>query len=358
MTQTTLLQLAKQGQPKAIAALINKSLQPKGITAKIFLKGECLQVILEADRVPNQQILAPFVSQGLQNLDPPSIQLVKIYGIQTGKKSPAWVEKVQLNGANPGDRPLSFPTTVQQPPQPPAPAPPPPPVTPVRSAPPPRATPPRPVTPPAPPTPPTPRPPVTPVPAPAAIEFEQMSAEDWEDWLHDRLRLPTKGKWSIAYYYALPKLADLLVEFVPSYGEVSDGVAVRYHGELAYLLLTPKYLACYWCPDFSSYVEPGFIIRLDKIAKIVASKRGLVVHQKRSSAKVYFTHPKLGHEFLGDRLSKWVAVDRKPWIGGDIYELAYSLYGIFALVVTIAFNVAGLLLLLQYLLQSFMAIPL
>ena len=57
--QQNLLELAKQGNSRAITALINRSLQPKGITAKVNLKGSCLQTpgSLISKEVP--QILAP-----------------------------------------------------------------------------------------------------------------------------------------------------------------------------------------------------------------------------------------------------------------------------------------------------------
>jgi len=51
--QPNLIELAKQGNAKAIATLINRQLQPKGITAKaIHTHKECrLRMILEADAV-------------------------------------------------------------------------------------------------------------------------------------------------------------------------------------------------------------------------------------------------------------------------------------------------------------------
>jgi hypothetical protein len=55
MTQPDLLDLAKQGNPKAIAALLNRSLQAKGITAKANLKENgYLQVMLEASQIPSR----------------------------------------------------------------------------------------------------------------------------------------------------------------------------------------------------------------------------------------------------------------------------------------------------------------
>lgn len=43
MIQLNLLELARQGDAKAIAALMNRSLQAKGITAKATLQGWLLE---------------------------------------------------------------------------------------------------------------------------------------------------------------------------------------------------------------------------------------------------------------------------------------------------------------------------
>ncbi|MEW6494680.1 MAG: hypothetical protein AB1589_19515, partial [Cyanobacteriota bacterium] len=69
MTQPNLSKLAKQGNPKAIAALINRSLKPKGITAKACLEENgCLQVILESSQVPPRSLIR-FIRQGLISLE-------------------------------------------------------------------------------------------------------------------------------------------------------------------------------------------------------------------------------------------------------------------------------------------------
>ena len=63
MTQPNILELAKQGDAKAIALLLNRQLQAKGITAAASLKGGCLQVMLESAEAPSQQVLTPWVSK-------------------------------------------------------------------------------------------------------------------------------------------------------------------------------------------------------------------------------------------------------------------------------------------------------
>ncbi|MEG4036193.1 hypothetical protein QUA03_20450 [Microcoleus sp. S36b_A4] len=45
MTQPNILELAKQGDAKAIALLLNRQLQAKGITAAASLKDGCLPLV-------------------------------------------------------------------------------------------------------------------------------------------------------------------------------------------------------------------------------------------------------------------------------------------------------------------------
>ena len=97
MTQTNLLELAKQGDPQAIATLMNRSLQPRGITADVELQGNCLRVALEAEQVPNRQALTAFVQNGIGNLAIQSIQSIKVTGRQIGASVPAWVHEIILD---------------------------------------------------------------------------------------------------------------------------------------------------------------------------------------------------------------------------------------------------------------------
>ena len=96
MAQENYLELAKQGNPRAIAALMNRSLQPKGITAKTGMKDGCLQVMLESAQVPDQKVMIPFVRKGITILKAKLIERVKVYGRQTGKDFPDWIQTFDL----------------------------------------------------------------------------------------------------------------------------------------------------------------------------------------------------------------------------------------------------------------------
>jgi hypothetical protein len=96
MTEQNLLKLAKQGNPKAIAAMLNQSLKSKNITAKVNLKDDCLHVLLESAQLPKQQTLVSFIRKGLIQLEAESIKTVKVYGRQTGEEFPAWNETFEM----------------------------------------------------------------------------------------------------------------------------------------------------------------------------------------------------------------------------------------------------------------------
>lgn len=105
MSDSNLLTLAKQGNPKAIAAMLNKSLQPKGITAKAGVKENCLQILLESEQIPDQEAMVSYIRKGLINLGVESIKSVKVYGRQKGIETPAWNQQFEL--AFPEEKPES-----------------------------------------------------------------------------------------------------------------------------------------------------------------------------------------------------------------------------------------------------------
>jgi hypothetical protein len=96
MNQADLLQLAKQGDPQAIATLLNHALQPRGVTTKTALVGDCLKILIEAFAAPDQTAVLDFIQNGLTNLAPAKITRVSLYGKQTGQEMPLWEESFDL----------------------------------------------------------------------------------------------------------------------------------------------------------------------------------------------------------------------------------------------------------------------
>lgn len=95
-TSSPHLNAAKQGDPEAIAALMNQSLQSKGICVKTTAANQCLTITAESETVPEQGALVDFIRQGITNLKPSSIERIVIQGKAAAQKRIAWRETVDL----------------------------------------------------------------------------------------------------------------------------------------------------------------------------------------------------------------------------------------------------------------------
>ncbi|MEH2057292.1 MAG: hypothetical protein V7K97_14250 [Nostoc sp.] len=83
--EPNILQLAKQGNPKAIATIINRQLEPKGIVAQVDLKDNCLQILIEAIQLPPQQIIVEYFRKSFTSLGASAIKTIKVYGKRPGE---------------------------------------------------------------------------------------------------------------------------------------------------------------------------------------------------------------------------------------------------------------------------------
>ena len=72
------IELAKQGNYKAIATLLNGKLHPEGINAKVNIVNGWLHILIEADELADKNILIDMVQNELIELAPESIKRVKI----------------------------------------------------------------------------------------------------------------------------------------------------------------------------------------------------------------------------------------------------------------------------------------
>ncbi len=95
-TQSEGVQLAKRGDPKAIAALMNRSLQSKGISVTAFIQKSRLNIFLESAEVPPEEVLIAIIRKGLNNLHIETIQTVRVHGKQIGSDLPSWVKEFPL----------------------------------------------------------------------------------------------------------------------------------------------------------------------------------------------------------------------------------------------------------------------
>lgn len=103
MGQPTLFELARQGNLEAIALLINRSLQPHSITAKLIRHESCLKILLEGAEVPPQSI-AKSLQKGIEKLEISTIDRLEIHGKQSDTHTLTWTKTVQLAPPKPSSK--------------------------------------------------------------------------------------------------------------------------------------------------------------------------------------------------------------------------------------------------------------
>ncbi|MBE9040082.1 hypothetical protein IQ235_04655 [Oscillatoriales cyanobacterium LEGE 11467] len=99
MAQSEILTLAKQGNPKAIAALMNYSLRSKQITVVVDIADACLSVVATAPKPPDRAFMIHFVRKGLDKLGIESLDRAIVEGYGTDRSRRAWQETLMLEDA-------------------------------------------------------------------------------------------------------------------------------------------------------------------------------------------------------------------------------------------------------------------
>lgn len=99
MTELNHQELAKQGNPQAIASLLDIQLRSAGISTTANLSGDCLEIMLEADRIPDREQSIELIRNELASLQPESIRTVKIEGRENGQLAAAWLEEFSLDAS-------------------------------------------------------------------------------------------------------------------------------------------------------------------------------------------------------------------------------------------------------------------
>jgi hypothetical protein len=94
---TQVLELAKQGDAQAINALVNRSLNPQGITAKVICQGDQMKIRLESLDIPDKENLTKYLIQGLSKIGV-AISYLEVYGKRTGQEGYAWTRAFQVEG--------------------------------------------------------------------------------------------------------------------------------------------------------------------------------------------------------------------------------------------------------------------
>ncbi|MCT7958255.1 CapA family protein [Laspinema palackyanum] len=112
MDAQNIVNLAKQGDPGAIAVLLNQALRIRNMTAQVVRNDNRLHILLEADRIPDRQAYIAYIQDGLTRLNVRSIHSVRVYARQIGQKVPAWDEAFEFGKAT--ISPLSSPSAAPE----------------------------------------------------------------------------------------------------------------------------------------------------------------------------------------------------------------------------------------------------
>lgn len=96
LSHQEVLGLARQGEPQAIAWLINQALSTRGVNVRAVLQAGCLHVLLESEQVPDLAIYGRVVYAAVLCLGAPAVETLRVYGRQQGISAPAWTQAFRL----------------------------------------------------------------------------------------------------------------------------------------------------------------------------------------------------------------------------------------------------------------------
>ncbi|HIK18967.1 MAG TPA: retroviral-like aspartic protease family protein [Leptolyngbyaceae cyanobacterium M33_DOE_097] len=109
------IKLAQQGDPTAIAQLLNQALQAHQVAAKVIRKDGMLRILLEAAHVPDQIKLVPYLEHNFKKLAIPSIHTIELQAKQASAAKIAWNQKIILRDATESSlAPATAPATPQR----------------------------------------------------------------------------------------------------------------------------------------------------------------------------------------------------------------------------------------------------
>lgn len=101
MSQQQILQSAHEGDPNAIALLLNQALKAKQVQAHLILENHHLYITLDSPTVPDQAASIRVIKKGLLRLQAESIWGVTIAANQQNThKNPAWIHTVLLKSSS------------------------------------------------------------------------------------------------------------------------------------------------------------------------------------------------------------------------------------------------------------------
>lgn len=97
MSQTKLIELARTGDPQAIATLLTQSLQNYGVTVAVDWHGGQLNLRLFADRLPEREFLLDRVQHTVHPWKIRVTETARLFAYETNQPTPNWHQVISLN---------------------------------------------------------------------------------------------------------------------------------------------------------------------------------------------------------------------------------------------------------------------
>lgn len=95
--QQNLLVQAKQGQPDAIASLMNRTLNKQGSHVQVRRRSGDYKLLVEADKAPPQKATVQWIVKGLDRLSISAIETITIYGKSQQSNKPEWQQSIRFS---------------------------------------------------------------------------------------------------------------------------------------------------------------------------------------------------------------------------------------------------------------------
>lgn len=101
MVRSDIFSQAQRGDPQAIAALMNHSLQRKQVTVRAALRAGCLTILATSRECPDARFMANFVQRGIDRLQPNQVDRVVIRGYAIGTIGSLWTAEFDPHSSVP-----------------------------------------------------------------------------------------------------------------------------------------------------------------------------------------------------------------------------------------------------------------
>lgn len=99
MPSQAIWSLTRQGNPKIIAAIVNHTLKPRGVTANVTRRERHLYILLGAAQVPDPEELTSLLCTLITSLNLETIEAVVVFGYQQGEPAIAWRRIIPLTAS-------------------------------------------------------------------------------------------------------------------------------------------------------------------------------------------------------------------------------------------------------------------